>query len=46
MYLNLADDPIMKESHAKMCLNGGRIPGFECGMHILILTDMTGYCEA
>lgn len=48
MYLNLADDPIVERiSTPKCALAAAEYLAFEEDMHVLvILTDMTSYCEA
>ena len=48
MYLNLADDPVIERISTPRCaLTAAEYLAFEHDMHILvILTDMTSYCEA
>jgi V/A-type H+/Na+-transporting ATPase subunit B len=48
MFTNLADDPIVERIITPRCaLTAAEYLAFEEGMHVLvILTDMTSYCEA
>ena len=48
MFLNLADDPTVERLIApRVALTAAEYLAFEEGMHVLvILTDMTNYCEA
>jgi V/A-type H+-transporting ATPase subunit B len=48
MYINLADDPIVERIITPRCaLTAAEYLAFEEDMHVLvILTDMTNYCEA
>jgi V/A-type H+/Na+-transporting ATPase subunit B len=48
MYINLADDPIVERIITPRCaLSAAEYLAFEEDMHILvIMTDMTNYCEA
>lgn len=48
MYLNMASDPIIERILAPRCaLTAAEYLAFEHGSHVLvILTDMTSYCEA
>jgi V/A-type H+/Na+-transporting ATPase subunit B len=48
MFINLADDPIVERIITPRCaLTAAEYLAFEEGMHVLvILTDMTSYCEA
>jgi V/A-type H+/Na+-transporting ATPase subunit B len=48
MFTNLADDPIVERIITPRCaLTAAEYLAFEQGMHVLvILTDMTSYCEA
>ncbi len=48
MFLNLSNDPIIERLVTPKCaLTAAEYLAFDCGMNILvILTDMTSYCEA
>ena len=48
MYVNLSDDPIVERILTPRCaLTAAEYLAYTCGMNVLvILTDMTSYCEA